>query len=136
MNSLKKIILPVLVATIWISVSEFLRNELLLKSLWTEHYKSMGLVFPSEPVNGAMWGVWSLLFAIVIFILSKKFSLLQTAALSWMAGFVLMWVVIGNMNVLPFKILPYAIPLSMLEAFLAAFILVKLPKLFKMQTNA
>ena len=128
MNFLKKTILPILLATIWISVSEFVRNELLVKSYWTEHYKNLGLVFPSEPINGALWGLWSLFFAIVIFIISKKFSLIQTTLLSWFVGFVLMWLVIGNLGVLPMGLLYVAIPLSLLEAFLAAFIIVKLQR--------
>jgi hypothetical protein len=125
---LKKTILPILLATIWISISEFVRNELLLKSFWIEHYQKLGLVFPSEPINGAVWGMWSLLFAVSIFILAKKFSLIETTLLSWLVGFVLMWVVIGNLNVLPHGILIYAIPLSLLEAFIAAFIIKKLSK--------
>jgi hypothetical protein len=128
MNFLKKTILPILLATIWISVSEFVRNELLVKSYWTEHYKNLGLVFPSEPINGALWGLWSLFFAIVIFIISKKFSLIQTTLLSWFVGFVLMWLVIGNLGVLPMGLLYVAIPLSLLEVFLAAFIIVKLQR--------
>ena len=128
MNFLKKTILPILLATIWISVSEFVRNELLVKSYWTEHYKNLGLVFPSEPINGALWGLWSLFFAIVIFIISKKFSLIQTTLLSWFVGFVLMWLVIGNLGVLPMGVLYVAIPLSLLEAFLAAFIILKLQR--------
>ena len=86
----------------------------------------MGLTFPSEPINGAVWGIWSLLFAIAIFIMAKKFTLVQTTMLSWFAGFVLMWVVVGNMGVFPFRILYVAVPLSLLEAFVAAFIIVKL----------
>ena len=125
---LKKTILPILLATIWISISEFVRNELLLKSFWVEYYQKLGLVFPSEPINGAVWGLWSLLFAISIFIISKKFSLIETTLLSWLVGFVLMWVVIGNLNVLPYGILIYAIPLSLLEAFVAALIIKKLFK--------
>jgi len=66
--------LPVLLATIWISISEFVRNEFLLKSYWTDHYQTLGLVFPSEPINGAVWGIWSLCFAIAIFIIAKKLS--------------------------------------------------------------
>ena len=73
MNLLKRTILPVLLATIWISVSEFVRNEILIKSYWTGHYEKLGLVFPSQPINGAVWGLWSLLFAIAIYILSRKF---------------------------------------------------------------
>jgi hypothetical protein len=126
MNFLKKTLTPILLATVWISLSEFARNEFLLKDHWVAHYEQLGLVFPSEPINGAMWGVWSLLFAIGIFIISKKFSLWETTGLAWLMGFVLMWVVTGNMMVLPFSILPFAIPLSALEAFLAAFIVHRL----------
>lgn len=126
MNFLKKTFAPILLVTIWISISEFVRNELLFKTYWTGHYSALGLVFPSEPVNGAMWGVWALLFAIAIYVISRKFSLTQTFLLSWFVGFVLMWVVVGNMGVLPFGLLVFAVPLSLLEAFLASFIIVKL----------
>ncbi len=119
----KNTILPVLAATLWISFSEFFRNEVLAKHYWTNHYESLGLVFPSEPVNGAVWGLWSLFFAMAIFILSKKFSLLQTTFLSWFVGFVLMWVVVWNMGVFPLKLLWIAVPLSLLEAFVASLII-------------
>ena len=122
----KKTILPVLLATIWISISEFVRNEFILKSYWTGHYQSLGMVFPSQPINGAIWGVWSLCFAIAIYIISRKFSLVQTFLLSWFIGFVLMWVVIWNMGVFPLSILPFALPLSLLEAYLASFIIHKI----------
>ena len=123
MKLLKKTILPILLATVWISISEFLRNELLLKSYWTKHYESLGIKFPSEPINGAIWGLWSLLFAISIFILSKKFNLWQTTFLSWFVGFVFMWISIGNLGVLPQGLLYYAVPLSILESFLASWII-------------
>ena len=123
---MKKKIFGIILSTIWISVSEFVRNEFILKTYWTEHYKSMGLVFPSEPINGAIWGMWSLCLALAIFILAQRFNLVETTFLAWLVGFVMMWLVIGNMSVLPFGILPIAIPLSILEAFGAAFIVKKL----------
>jgi len=126
MKALKQTILPILLAAIWISISEFVRNEFLFKSYWTEHYQKLGLVFPSEPINGAVWGIWSLCFAVAIFIISKKFSLLQTTLLSWFVGFVLMWISSGNMGVLPFGLLVYAVPLSLLEAFVASYIVKKI----------
>lgn len=123
---MKSKLLAILLGTIWISLSEFVRNEFLLKHLWSEHYSSMGLVFPAEPMNGAVWGIWYLCFAVIIAIISEKFSLLQTTMLSWFLGFVLMWLVIGNLGVLPFKILPYAIPLSIFEAFVASWIMFRI----------
>jgi hypothetical protein len=126
MRLVRKTILPIFVATAWISLSEFVRNEFLVKSIWIKHYQSLGLIFPSESINGAVWGGWSLLFAITIFVIAKKFTLIQTTFLSWFAGFVMMWVVIGNLGVLPFSLLLYAIPLSILESLVAAFIIKKL----------
>jgi hypothetical protein len=126
MRFLKTTVLPILLSGIWISISEFARNELFFKSYWTRHYESLGLVFPSEPINGLIWGLWSFLFAIAIYIISRRFSLLQTTLLSWYVGFVLMWVVIWNLNVLPPGLLYVAVPLSLLEAFGAAWIIEKL----------
>jgi len=123
MTKMKRTVLPVLFATIWISISEFVRNEFIVKSYWTGHYGKLGLTFPAEPVNGAVWGIWSLCFAIAIFIISKKFSLLQTVFLSWFVGFVLMWIVIWNLSVLPVGLLIFAVPLSLLEAFIAGYII-------------
>ena len=121
-----KTVLPILIASLWISISEFARNEFILKSYWTKHYESLGLIFPSSPINGAIWGIWSLAFSITIYLISKKFSLSETVFISWFAGFVLMWLVIGNMGVLPISILYFAIPLSILEVYLATFIIMKL----------
>jgi hypothetical protein len=127
MQTFKKIILPILAATVWISISEFARNEFIVKSYWVDHFKGLGITFPEAPVNGAIWGAWSLLYAIAIFILSKKFNLLQTTFFSWFMAFVMMWVVIGNLGVLPFGLLAFGIPLSILEAFVAAWLIQKLP---------
>lgn len=125
MQTIRKTVLPILLATIWISLSEFVRNTFLLRNYWIEHYQGLGLTFPEQPVNGAIWGIWSLCFAIAIFIFSKKYSLFQATLLSWFVGFVFMWLVVANLGVLPLEILFYAIPLSILEAFLATYIIFK-----------
>ncbi|MEZ5870625.1 MAG: hypothetical protein R3D32_02040 [Nitratireductor sp.] len=117
---------PVLAATIWISVSEFFRNEFWLKEFWAGHYAKLGLEFPSAPVNGMIWGLWALLFAIAIRTILMRFDLVSGALLAWLVGFVLMWVVTFNLGVLPLEIIPYAIPLSLLEAFVAAWLITRL----------
>lgn len=123
---MRKTVAPVLLATLWISLSEFARNEFLLKAYWTDHYAGMGLDFPDAPINGAMWGLWSLLFALAIFFLLKQFSLRDTTLLAWLMAFLMMWVVTGNLAVLPFRILYLAIPLSLIETFVAAWIIQRL----------
>jgi len=126
MKALRNVVLPVFLAALWISISEFVRNQFLFISYWEDHYAGLGLEFPAEPLNGAVWGIWSMMYAIFIFIIARKFSLVYTFLLSWFAGFVLMWLVVGNMGVLPMKLLVFAVPLSLLEAFLASWIIKKL----------
>jgi hypothetical protein len=125
MRILREIILPIFLATLWISFSEFIRNEFFLKSFWIVHYQSLGLSFPSNPINGAVWGVWSLFFAVAIFVIAKKFTLIQTTFLAWFMGFAMMWITIGNLGVLPFGLLIFAVPLSILESFIATWIIKK-----------
>ncbi|MBX7059064.1 MAG: hypothetical protein K1X75_13440 [Leptospirales bacterium] len=117
--------LAVLLASVWISISEFVRNEFLLKSYWLDHYGALGVVFPSAPINGAVWGLWSLCLAIAIYFVSRKFSLRPAALLSWFFAFVMMWLVAGNLGVLPATILPFAIPLSLLESYVACWIVLR-----------
>lgn len=111
---------------LWIGGTLFLRNEILLKEYWVEHYRELGLVFPSEPINGIVWLIWSLLFAVAIVVFSRKFSLINTALISWLTGFVLVEIVVGNMGVLPFHILIAAIPMSLVEVLVAAFLAKKI----------
>lgn len=120
--------IAVAAAAAWISASEFLRNNVLLLHFWVDRYQQLGLTFPAKPINGALWGLWSLLFAIAIFIIAQRFSVIETTLLSWFVAFVLMWVVIGNLLVLPVGILIYAVPLSLLEAFVATLIIKSVTK--------
>lgn len=126
MKSFRVSFMSVFFSTLWIILSEFVRNELLFKSYWLEHYKTLGIVFPSATINNMIWGVWSLLFAVIIHIIMKKFSFIQSCVIAWLFGFVLMWLVIGNLGVLPVKILIFAVPLSLLEIFGACWINQKL----------
>jgi len=122
MNLQLRGIAAVMLAGVWVNASEFLRNEVLLKSYWVEHYQSLGMAFPSELLNGMVWLAWGFLFALAIYLISRKFDLMQTTLISWLLGFVLMWVVIWNLNVFPSAILVYAVPLSLLEVLVGAYI--------------
>lgn len=122
MNRTTKNITAIGVTGLWVNASEFFRNEVLLKSYWVDHYRTLGLEFPSAPVNGMMWMVWGFLFAAVIRMLSEKYHLVRATLLSWTVGFVLMWIVIWNLLVLPLPLLLFAVPLSLLEAFIGTLL--------------
>lgn len=116
----KRAVMAIVISTLWISGFEFLRNEILLKDVWVSHYNSLGLGFPSEPINGLVWGLWSLLLAIMISVLARKQTLSETVLIAWIFAFVMMWVVIGNLSVLPTNLLLFAVPLSLIEVYVAA----------------
>jgi predicted neutral ceramidase superfamily lipid hydrolase len=126
MNLQFRNIIAVILTGIWVNASEFFRNEVLLKTYWIDHYRSLGMTFPSEPLNGMIWVAWGFLFAIAIYLISRKFNLIQTTLISWFMAFVLMWVVTWNLNVLPSAIFIYAVPLSLLEAFIGSYICIKM----------
>lgn len=126
MNQNVRGIVAILLTGVWVNASEFFRNNVLLKNYWVAHYKLLGMTFPSAPRNGMMWMVWGFLYALAIYSISRKFSLLQTTLISWLVGFVLMWIVIWNLNVLPVVILPYAVPLSLVEAFVGSYLCKKI----------
>ncbi len=126
MNSQWRSIIAVVLNGIWVNASEFLRNEVLLKTYWMDHYRSLGITFPSEPKNGIIWVIWGVFFALAIFLISRKFNLMQSALISWFMAFFLMWLVIFNLSVLPITILLFAIPLSLLEAFIGSYICLKI----------
>lgn len=116
---------PIIFSGIWITLSEFIRNELLFKSYWTEHYQSLNLTFETKPINGILWMVWSFLLAFFLSKMLKKFSKLEAIGLTWLVAFVMMWITIFNLQVLPLSLLIFAIPLSLLEVFIAGEILLR-----------
>ena len=118
--------MALLLTGIWVNASEFVRNEVLLKTYWVDHYQSLGMTFPSEPKNGMIWIAWGFLFAAAIYVISRKFNVIQTAFITWFMAFVMMWIVTLNLNILPGAIIIYAVPLSLLEALLGSYICVKI----------
>jgi hypothetical protein len=123
-----RVVLAIVLSGIWVNLFEFVRNMVLLTRQWNAHYQAMNQVFPSAPVNGAVWAIWAFGFAAVMYVLTRRFGIWTATLLGWVAGFVLMWLVIGNLLVLPLSILPLAVPMSFLEALGAAFICRKLAK--------
>jgi len=115
-------VLAVMLAGVWVNLCEVVRNQVLLLPYWQAHYRDMGLVFPAQPVNAMLWMGWAFLLAGMAFAISRRFGLWQTTLLVWVMGFVMMWVVIWNLSVLPAGVLPIAVPFTLIEALGAAFI--------------
>lgn len=123
---MKRKIAAFIVSGIWISLSEFVRNVVLFRFYWIDKYNSLGIVFPENTVNNGLWGLWSFTLSGLIVYLTPRLSTFETAVAVWISSFAMMWIVIGNLNVLPYKLLVYAFPLSILEIAIAVFICRKL----------
>lgn len=66
--------------------------------------------------------IWGFTYAFLIKKISNKFSFIETFTISWIFGFVLMWLVAFNLAVLPLSLLIFAIPLSLIESIVATYI--------------
>ena len=126
MGHLKKTILPILLTGIWLNISGTIRWIYLIEPYWLEKYNYLNLEFPADPINNIMWMIWGFMFAMVIFILSKRFNLIQTTLLSWFMVYVMMWVIVWNVGVLPTGMLWINIPLSFIDAYVGTFICIRL----------
>ena len=116
-------LLAVFAAGVWMNLSEFIRNELLLKNTWVNGFKDIGLSFPSEPLNGAVWVLWAFVFVAFLTLVSTKFDVISSTIISWSLGFVLLWVAVWNMGILPSGLLYWAVPWSFVEVYVAALII-------------
>lgn len=123
---MKKTILPISVAGIWITVSEFVRNEFLFKQYWINHFNTLGLKFETLPINRILWMVWSFALSYLIFKLLQKFSFKETIFVAWLSAFLMMWITIYNLQVLPLELLFFAVPLSFLEIVIAVLLIKKI----------
>lgn len=115
-------LLAIASATIWIIAWEMLRNELLFKSIWVDHFSTLGLTFETLPINGILWSVWSFILAYVIYELVQVFEFKKAVFISWLLAFPAMWLVVYNLQTLPLKILWIAVPLSIIEVYVASLL--------------
>ena len=115
-------LLAIASVTIWIIAWEMLRNELLFKSIWVDHFSALGLTFETLPINGILWTAWSFILAYVIYELVQVFEFKKAVFISWLLAFPAMWLVVYNLQTLPLKILWFAIPLSIIEVYVASLL--------------
>jgi hypothetical protein len=86
------------------------------------YFKEANLVLPNEPINNILWMVWGIIIAVMIFIISNKFKVLQTTFIVWIAVYVMHWIALWNMAVLPINILWLAVPLTFINVLIGVLI--------------
>ena len=104
------------------NLSEFVRNEFVIKHVWVKGFEEIGLSFPSAPINGVVWVIWTFIFCAVLSVLNMKFNALKSTVICWVTGFGLLWIAMWNIGILPKGLLYWAVPWSFVEVYVAAFI--------------
>jgi len=117
-----KTIWQIFLVSLWINISESLRWILFSKPHIDKHYNTLNLVLPNEPINNIIWLIWGIIMAAMIFIISKKFTLLQTTFIIWVTVFVMHWFALWNSAVFPAQILWLVIPLSFINVLVGTLI--------------
>lgn len=122
MKNYKKAIWQILLVSLWINIFESLRWVIFAKPDIEMYFKAANHVLPNQPINNILWMVWGVIIAIMIFIISKRFKLLQTTFIVWITVYVMHWIALWNMAVLPIKILFLAIPLTFINVLVGVLI--------------
>jgi hypothetical protein len=122
MKNYQKAIWQILLVSIWINIFETLRWMLFAKPEIDMHFQAVNLVLPNEPINNLLWLIWGIIIAVMIFIVSKKFKVLQTTFIVWITVYVMHWIALWNMAVLPINILWLAVPLTFINVLIGVLI--------------
>jgi hypothetical protein len=122
MKNYLKAIWQIFLVSIWINIFETLRWMLFAKPEIDMHFKAANIVLPNEPINNLLWLIWGIIIAVMIFIVSKKFKVLQTTFIVWITVYVMNWIALWNMAVLPINILWLAVPLTFINVLAGALI--------------
>jgi hypothetical protein len=122
MKDYKKAIWQIIIVSIWINIAETLRWVFFTKDYFIKHYQDMNLVLPFGPLYLVLWLIWGILLSVMIFIISKKFTILQTTFIIWLMAFFMVWITLFNMNALPVSILWLVVPLSFISILVGVLI--------------
>jgi hypothetical protein len=116
----------VLAAGLWMTLVQFVQNQLLFLGLWQDLFRSHGQLFATAPLNGMLWTVWSLLHAYLVreLLATRRFG--QAVFGAWLISFVMMWCALYNLQALPLQLLLAAVPISLGATYLSAKIIVRL----------
>lgn len=122
MKNYLKTIWQIFLVSIWLNIFETLRWMLFAKPEIDMHFKAANIVLPNEPINNLLWLIWGIIIAVMVFIVSKKFKVLQTTFIVWITVYVMHWIALWNMAVLPINILWLAVPLTFINVLVGALI--------------
>ena len=105
MKNYEKAIWQVIILSIWINVAETIRWIAFAKPYFASHYQNMNIEPPSGPLYLIIWSVWGVLLALLIYIISQKYSFVKATFIIWLSVYSGIWIMLFNLSLVTFPIL-------------------------------
>jgi hypothetical protein len=122
MKDFKKAIWQVFILSIWINIAETIRWIAFSKPYFVSHTQNMNVEQPSGPLYLIIWFVWGILVALLIYIISQKFSYLKATFIIWFSVFSGVWIMLINLRIVTFPILFAIAAFCFIEIFIGTLI--------------
>lgn len=120
MKNYKKAIWQVIIISIWINVAETIRWLVFAKPSFLSHFQSLNIEPPGGPLYLIVWFGWGILLALLIYIIYKKFTLVETTIIVWLSVYSGMWIMLFNLRLLSFPMLAALAAFCFIEIFIGA----------------
>ena len=122
MKAYNKAIWQVIILSIWINIAETIRWIVFAKPYFVSHYQKMNMEPPSGPLYLIIWFVWGVLLALLIYIISRKFSFIETTIIVWLSVYSGIWIMLFNQSLVTFPILLTIATFCLIEIFIGTLI--------------
>ena len=122
MKDFKKAIWQVIILSIWINLAETIRWIAFAKPYFVNHTQNMNIEQPSGPLYLIIWFVWGVLLALLIYIISRKFSFIETTIIIWLSVYSGIWIMLFNLSLVTFPILIAIAAFCFIEIFVGSLI--------------
>jgi hypothetical protein len=117
-----KMIWLVIIISIWINAAETIRWILFAKPYFIKHFQDRNIEPPGGPLYLIIWFLWGILISVIIFNISKKFSLLNSTLIIWFAVFSGIWIMLLNLKVITIPILLILMSICFIEILIGVLI--------------
>ena len=128
---LKKFIVATLITSIWINASEVFRYFVFIRPRVRDFFDYKNGIAEIDVSIFTIWGLWdTLLTAVLVFAvwlctqvyMQAKKVILISGTFIWASVFIIFWVATANMGLSEWSILFIALPLSLFEMLIGAWI--------------
>ncbi len=132
---LRKFLMITLLVSIWINASEVFRYFVFIRPRVQTYFDGQEGIAEMNAWIFTIWGFWdTLLSGLLVFIFwlcasafgNSGKTVFLSGTFTWLAVFVIFWVACANMGLSPWSVLFIALPLSLAEMLIGAWLASKL----------